>query len=189
MALLLKCLDPAPGGDTTAADSHDVKVTALVDDGFQFGSVGADDSTAGDLSIGFWFPGTEGEVTYAGNTYPKGQVHAWRSRFHPLKQGRLQAYTMDFRFGQNDSSLPDFYSRDWRWAWSLLKPAASPQNIELLRQSIIDMLAGRVEMPDHRAEVPNFIDWGRRFDRAPTIDRKAVMGVYREEPGIDKLLA
>ena len=51
------------------------------------------------------------------------------------------------------------------------------------------MLAGRVEMPDHRAEVPNFIDWGRRFDRAPTIDRKAVMGVYREEPGIDKLLA
>jgi hypothetical protein len=109
----LTVLDAAPRGDTTAADSHDLEVSTLVEDRFEFGSVGVDDSRKGELSVGFWFPGTEGEITYRGNTYPGGQVHAWRSRFHPLKQGLLQAYRTSFRFGQKDFSLPDFYSRDW----------------------------------------------------------------------------
>ncbi|KPK45448.1 MAG: hypothetical protein AMK72_11025 [Planctomycetes bacterium SM23_25] len=67
----LAVLNPAPRGDTTAADANDVKAVPMVDERFQFGAIGAEERGKA-LSLGYWYPGSEGEVTYAGNTYPGG---------------------------------------------------------------------------------------------------------------------
>ncbi len=167
-------VDPAPTGETTVADSHDTEATTtMIDKGFQFGAVGADDTSA-HLSAGYWFPGTEGEVTYRGGTYPGGQVHGWRRRYHPIEDGLVQRYRADFRFGFSDRSFADFCKNDWRWAWGVLKPAVYPQDIALVRQSIIDMLAGRVEMMPGGTGISNSIEW--QGSRSPHFDHKAVMG-------------
>jgi len=167
-------LDPAPVGETTAADSHDTQATTtMIDKRFQFGAVGADDTSA-DLSAGYWFPGTEGEVTYRGDTYPGGQVHGWRRRYHPIEDGLVQRYRVDFRFGAEDRSFPEFYTNDWRWAWGILKPAVYPQDIALVRQSMVDMLAGRVEMMPTRTGIPYWINW--QDPGSPSFARVAIMG-------------
>jgi hypothetical protein len=167
-------LESAPMGETTVADLHDTEATTtMIDKGFQFGAVGADDTSA-HLSAGYWFPGTEGEVTYRGGTYPGGQVHGWRRRYHPIEDGLVQRYRVDFRFGVGDRSFPDFYKNDWRWAWGILKPAVYPQDIALVRQSIIDMLAGRVEMTPAGTGIPTSISW--QGPHSPFFDHEAVMG-------------
>ena len=55
----LAVLNPAPRGDTTAADAHDTKAVAMIDGRFQFGAIGAEEH-AGKLSLGYWFPGQRG---------------------------------------------------------------------------------------------------------------------------------
>lgn len=70
----LAVLNPAPCGDTTAADGDSVQGGAMTDERFRFGAIGAEEQGCS-LSLGYWFPGSEGEVTYAGNTYPGGQLH------------------------------------------------------------------------------------------------------------------
>jgi hypothetical protein len=166
-------LDPTPNGATTVADSHDRNVTTLTDSRFQFGAIVADD-TAGHLSLGFCFPGTEGEVTYRGGTYPGGQIHEWRRRYHPLQNGFVQAYDVHFRFARGEGSFPEFYRNGWRWAWKVLGPAVYPQDIPLIRQSLIDMLAGRVVQTPSGTGIPNFIAW--QGSQAPFFSRAAVMG-------------
>lgn len=87
----LAVLNPAPRGDTTAADGDSVQGGAMTDERFRFGAIGAEEHRRR-LGLGYWFPGSEGEVTYAGNTYPGGQLHQWRRRFHPLRDGFEQRY-------------------------------------------------------------------------------------------------
>src|SRR5271157_1090938 len=167
-------LDPAPIGETTVADSRDTEATtSMIDKRFQFGAVGADDTSA-HISTGYWFPGTEGEMTYLGGTYPGGQAHGWRRRYHPIEDGLVQGYRVEFRFGVGDQSFSDFCANDWRWGWGILNPAVYPQDISLVRQSIIDMLAGRVEMMPGGTGIPNSIEW--QGPHSPDIDHKAVMG-------------
>ena len=91
-----------PRGDTTVADAHDTKAVPMIDGRFQFGAIGAEEH-AGKLSLGYWFPGSEGEVTYAGNTYPGGQMHQWRRRYHPIQDRLVDRYEIAFRFGRNES--------------------------------------------------------------------------------------
>ncbi len=168
----LAVLDPAPRGDTTAADSLDTKAVPMVDERFQFGAIGAEERD-GKLVLGYWFPGTEGEVTYAGNTYPGGQLHQWRRRYHPIKDGLIQNYEVAFRFAGNES-FPQSYSTAWRWAWETLKPAMTPQDIATARASIVDVLARCTIEKDGRTGIPNYLDSvSKDFARA---DDKAVMG-------------
>lgn len=165
-------LDPRPRGDTTAADSLDTKAVPMVDERFQFGAIGAQEHE-GKLSIGHWFPGTEGEVTYAGNTYPGGQLHLWRRRYHPIKDGLIQNYEVAFRFAGNES-FPQSYSTAWRWAWETLKPAVMPQDIATARASIVGVLARCTIEKDGRTGIPNYLDSvSKDLTRA---DDKAVMG-------------
>ena len=152
----LTVLDPAPRGDTTARDSHDVEITTLVDERFQFGSVGVEPKD-GKLDCGFWFPGTEGEVTYRGDTYPGGQLRKWRGRYHPAKDGFTQRYQVSFRFAPR-AEFPEFYKDAWRWAWSELKPPVIPQDIDSIRLNVIDMVSARVESRDGRTAVPDAFD-------------------------------
>ena len=102
-------LNAEPRGDTTVKDSRDLDVTTLIDERFQFGAVGVEPKD-GKLACGFWFPGSEGEVTYRGRMYPGGQVHGWRGRYHPLKNGLTQRYEIAFRFAR-EASFPAFYAQ------------------------------------------------------------------------------
>lgn len=148
-------LNPNPDGATTFADSHDQKVVTLIDEKFQFGSIGSE-YVEGHPSCGFWFPGTEGEVTYLGNTYPDGQVKKWRRRYHPLKDGLTQKYQVSFRFGQEDD-FPEFSNNAWRWAWNTLKPPLALNDLDAVRTAMSKMLSDRVEIVDGRALIPNYI--------------------------------
>jgi len=56
-------LDAAPNGSTTNAEASDLTTATLSDPRFRFGSIGIDTSK-GQLQLGYWFPGSEGETTY-----------------------------------------------------------------------------------------------------------------------------
>jgi hypothetical protein len=151
----LTVLDPAPCGRTTAAESVTVQPGTLIDSRFRFGSVGAQEGDAG-LSLGYWFPGTEGEQTYQGNTYPDGQLHEWRRRYHPLSDGHVQQYEVAFRFGREDDFSKSMASA-WRWAWQALHPQVNPHDIELTRRVVVDALASNVVEVADRAGIPNAV--------------------------------
>ena len=151
----LTLLDPAPNGATTKADSHDTDVHTMVDEKFQFGAVGVH-LAAGHHEQGFWFPGTEGEVTYRGDTYPGGQLQAWRRRYHPVQDGLTQNYRVHFRF-TTEEKFPAYYRNAWRWAYDTLKPPVTWQDLALIQRSIIDVLASQVQVEGDRAGIPNFL--------------------------------
>lgn len=136
-------LNPTPQGQTIKADSRDREAIPMIDERFRFGAVGADINNDS-LRFGFKWPGTEGETTYRGYFYPGGQLKKWRRRYHPVKNGFQQEYTVAFRLGM-DESYAAYYPKAWRWAWELLQPEINPQDIEMARRSIIAMLADRVE--------------------------------------------
>ncbi|MGO9111081.1 MAG: hypothetical protein ACLP9L_17805 [Thermoguttaceae bacterium] len=168
----LAVLNPAPRGDTTVADAHDTKAVPMIDGRFQFGAIGAEEH-AGKLSLGYWFPGSEGEVTYAGNTYPGGQMHQWRRRYHPVQDGLVDCYEIAFRFGRNESHAA-CCKGVWRWAWDRLKPQLTPQDVAAARRSLVDVLAYCVVEKGGRSGIPNYVDAvSKDLARA---DRKAVMG-------------
>ena len=168
----LTVLDASPDGATTKADSHDDKAVPMVDERFRFGALGAEERGS-KLAVGYWFPGSEGEVTYAGNTYPGGQLHHWRLRFHPLKTGFVQRYHVDYRFGHAER-FPEFYPAAWRWAWRTLQPRVNPQDLTVARRALVDTLAGRVQSTNGLTGIPNFVD-AVQAERA-RFDEKAVLG-------------
>jgi len=168
----LTILDPSPKGETTRADSHDTEVRTMTDGQFQFGAIGVD-LDSGHQTQGFWFPGSEGGVTYRGNTYPGGQGHQWRRRYHPIRDGFVQQYRVQFRFSQEDN-FPDYFTNAWRWAYGNFKPHVDFIDIPAARQSIVDMLASQVEVRGNRAGIPNSVPSVPNSRRKP--DRKAIMG-------------
>ena len=170
----LTILNPAPHGDTIAADAQDTEPKLVIDERMQFGALGSEDA-GGRMAVGYWFPGNEGEYTYRGPIWPfqDGQVHQWRLRYHPLKDGLVQNYEVVFRFAQNES-FPDFYKNAWRWAWQALKPPVIKHDIDAVRRHIVDMLASQVETVNGRTGIPNAVFWdGEKITKR---DRNAVMG-------------
>jgi len=169
----LTILNPAPRGDTTAADSHDLDGQAvLIDEHFRFGAIGARERGK-TLELGYWFPGTEGEVTYKGNTYPHGQFHHWRKRYHPIKDGLKQQYEVMFRISENATFAQSF--RDaWRWAWQTLDPQITPHPIDEVRRCSVDVLAANTVEMDGRTGIPFLTDacTGKQNDS----DYKALLG-------------
>ena len=168
----LTVLDPMPNGATTKADAHDVVPQIMVDERYQFGAVGVH-LAAGHHEQGFWFPGSEGEFTYAGNTYPGGQKHVWRRRYHPIQNGLTQQYHVRFRFSSGEK-FPTYYRNAWRWAYDTLKPPVTWQDISVIQRSIIDVLASQVETVGDRAGIPNFVSSVPGEDAAR--DPHAIMG-------------
>lgn len=168
----LAVMNAAPRGDTTAGDALDVRGDTLMDGKFQFGAIGGQER-GGKLSLGYWFPGSEGEVTYAGNTYPGGQLHQWRRRYHPIRDGFVQKYEVQFRLGQQQP-FPDSMATAWRWSWQALNPKVTPQDIPMVRRALVDMLAANVLEKDGRAGIPLFINAVTRDMQ--NADRRAVMG-------------
>lgn len=165
-------LDPSPNTATTLRDSHDFEIVPLIDKGFKFGAIGA--ALYGTKQrCGFWFPGTEGEITYLGNTYPGGQVQKWRNRYHPVADGFKQSYEVEFRFS-SDVNFPCYYTNAWRWAWETLNPQLSLHDINQVRDSIADMLGRQVQYVDGRAGLTNFVT--AAANETPQPNPNAIMG-------------
>jgi hypothetical protein len=109
------------------------------------------------VTLGFWFPGTEGEVTYQWALAPDNQVRKWRGRYHPLTDGFTQHYEVEFRFA-HDQSFDQFYRTEWRSAWNKLAPQVVPQDIDLIRRTTIAMVADRVINAHGRSGIPTVWD-------------------------------
>ena len=168
----LTLLDPEPNAATTTADSRDTEIHTMSSERFRFGAIGVD-LDGGHHTQGYWFPGSEGEVTYRGNTYPGGQVHEWRRRYNPIRNGFVQQYRVQFRFSRAEE-FRAYVKSSWRWAYSTLRPAVTRQDIASARKSIIDLLSTQVQTKEERAGIPNAVPAAAMADREP--NHEAIMG-------------
>ncbi len=134
----LTMLHSDPDGTTTAADG--TSNGTVVDAGLRFGALGSE-ATGRDMKVGFWFPGTEGEVTYGLDD--GGERHRWLRRENPLADGTSQQYTLRFRVGARESD-GDYQRAAWRWAWDTLRPAVHPVDQDLVRTAVAGMTADRI---------------------------------------------
>lgn len=165
-------LDQKPGGHTTLEDAHDVSGQVIVDEHLRFGSLFAEQQD-GILKAGFAYPGSEGEFTYQGNTYPGGQLHQWRKRYHPIKDGLTQVYTLAFEL----SRYPDFqtfYSSEWEKAFNKLNPMVHHQDIELARRTMLAIIPKLAIRKSNKAGLSNWYDATDPEDKL--VDNKAVFG-------------
>jgi hypothetical protein len=151
----LAVLHPAPTGDTILDDAMSVTPGTMTNARFTFGAIGAEERGTG-LGLGYWYPGSEGEKTYTGDTYPGGQLQEWRRRFHPIRSGFTQQYAVSFQFGWADN-LATCCRDTWRWAWRTLQPPVNWHNIAVARQCIVDVLAANVQEANGRAGIPNAV--------------------------------
>ena len=142
-------LDPSPQGESTVEETK-LSKDVMTDERFQFGAFGAWKEETGPVQFGFQFPGTVNVYAFGPNapTQPR-----WIQRFHPIARGVSHHYALRFRFGVNES-FRDVTRNNWRWAWSTLKPAITPINVDLVRRVLIDHLAAQAATIDGRTAIP-----------------------------------
>ncbi|RKX39143.1 MAG: hypothetical protein DRP64_14640, partial [Verrucomicrobia bacterium] len=165
-------LESNPNGQTTLVDTHTADAQTIVDENLRFGSLFAEQK--GEiLKVGFAYPGSEGEFTYRGVTYPDGQLHQWRKRYHPIKDGLTQTYTVALE----QSHYPDFqtfYSSEWEKAFEKLKPQVNHQDIELARKTMLSIIPDLVIRKSGKVGLANWYDATDPKDKL--VDDKAVFG-------------
>jgi len=131
-------LNAAPDARTIAEEGMNLEPATRVDSRLRFGALGAVEQ--GDtLTLGYWFPGTEGEVTYRGREFPFGQLRKWRRAYHPIENGLVQEYEIVLHFGVAPT-FADCCRDTWRWAWTVLAPNVYVQDIEMVRQFSVQVL-------------------------------------------------
>jgi hypothetical protein len=142
-------LDPAPQGASTVEETA-LSKDEMTDARFQFGALGAWQEDGRPVAFGFRYPGTMTLHPFGPNasTAPR-----WIRRYHPIRNGFSHAYEVRFRFG-NDGSFRDFTRNAWRWAWSALKPAVNPIDVESMRRILIDHLAAQAATIEGRTAIP-----------------------------------
>jgi hypothetical protein len=173
-------LNPNPDASTNVRDAEEKIAQNQINEGCRVASLGYCEE--GDrVTLGMWFPGTEGEVAYQWALAPHNQIRKWRGRYHPFRSGLRQCYEVEFRFG-HDQSFTEFYTTAWRSAWEKLTPRVMPQNIELVRRTIVAMVADRVVSGHGRSGIPTIWEstTGEEISTEDSIlvakNREAVMG-------------
>jgi hypothetical protein len=142
-------LDPSPLGDTTFEESR-LSKAVMTDARFRFGTLGARQQEDGPVEFGFWFPGVMSTYAGARGTPP---TERWIRRYHPIAPNVAHGYRVDFRFGQNES-FRDVTRNTWRWAWSTLKPAVTPIDVDQMRRVLTDHMAAQAATIDGRTAIP-----------------------------------
>ena len=142
-------LDPSPHCESTVEETR-LSKDVMIDARFQFGMLGAWQAEGSPIEFGFEFPGTVTMVTFGSNVPANPR---WVRRFHPIAQGVSHCYTVSFRFGVNES-FREVTRNSWRWAWSMLKPAVTPIDVEQMRRTLTDHLAGQAATIDGRTAIP-----------------------------------
>ncbi|MGN7800340.1 hypothetical protein [Leifsonia sp. 22587] len=144
-----------PDGATSMADASGASGNVLVDPRVHVGALGWRESSRR-TPLHFTYPALEGPVTYRGDTFPDGQMHQWRRRYHPLNDGHEQRYKLKIRFGTQSRS--GFVAEVWRWAWKCMRPQTLWHDIEHVR-SVVSMHASSVVMRrSGRAGFPLMLD-------------------------------
>ena len=137
-------LDPAPDGATVAADGLVADGgESVCDERMRFLSLGGRPLPGAGLELLACFPGSEGEYTYSSGGLPLKQVHAWRHRSHPLRDGLVQRYRVGFAAG-SAQTFSIFRNDVWRLAWSLLRPAVAPADMNAVTSRSAEVLASQV---------------------------------------------
>jgi hypothetical protein len=150
----ISILNSKPDARTTKEDSRAQNQPLLINDKFNFGAV-AVEFVDENPSLGYCYPGSEGAISYGNRTYRNGGS-TWTKRYNPIKDGFVQNYKVSFRFA-NDNTFAKYYSGAWRWAWSMLKPKVNYQNIELAKQSLMNVLNSNIETHGQLTGIRNFI--------------------------------
>jgi hypothetical protein len=163
----LALLDSRPHGQTTLAETND-SATTMIDERFLFGGLGMHERRGGGIDLSFWLPGALGWLRQGGQP-------TRRLRFHPFREGLAQEYELGFRFGR-DESFHEFYSRSWRWAWDTLKPAVNYYDMDVMRRSLLDQLAGTVRTKDGRTAIPFALSAANGGPSRLLRDNDAIMG-------------
>lgn len=145
-------LNVEPDAGTNMRDAEEKIAQNQINEGCRVASLGYCEEE-NHVALGMWFPGTEGEVTYQWALAPDNQVRKWRGRYHPIREGFTQRYKVEFRFAR-DQSFDQFYADAWRFAWARLEPKVVPQDIEIVRQTIIAMVADRVINSHGKSGIP-----------------------------------
>ena len=137
-------LNTAPAGDTIEEDTRATRPTVLIDERLRFGAFGSREVGDG-VEFGYWFPG--------GVIEPKALGGQQRRRYHPLRDGVTQRYSLALRFGRNEH-FPEFDRAAWRWAFDVLKPKLTTLDVELVRRTLLDHLADRVTTVGELTGIP-----------------------------------
>jgi hypothetical protein len=173
-------IKPEPDASTNVRDAEEKIAENQINEGCRIAALGYYEG-ANRVTLGMWFPGAEGEVTYQWALAPENQVRKWRGRYHPLRKGLTQRFEAEFRFA-HDESFSRFYTNAWRWAWEKLAPPVTPQDIELVRRTSIAMVADRVVNAHGKSGIPTIWDstTGKEISTEDSIltakKREAVMG-------------
>ncbi|HVO75380.1 MAG TPA: hypothetical protein VMT35_15230 [Ignavibacteriaceae bacterium] len=157
-------LDPSPRGESTVEETK-LSKDIMIDDRFQFGMLGIWQRDENPIEFGFQFPATVSIYPFGPNASAEPR---WIRRFHPIAQGVIHNYEVNFRFGQNES-FSEVTRNSWRWTWSTLKPEINPIDVELVRRVLIDHLADQADTIDGRTGIPfavatfdtNQLQWNR----------------------------
>lgn len=174
-------LSSAPDGRTSAAEGQSFSREPMVGEAFRFGSILAEERP-GSTTIGYAMPGSEGTLSYGpkgGGEHGATAEQRWRRRYNPLSDGYTQRYEVTFRFDRA-TDTNDLITRSWRWAWEVLDPRPNPQDIETMRSTMVDVIAGNfVEVEDSvrgdRAGV-RFVVQARPLGGPERPDSKVILG-------------
>jgi hypothetical protein len=193
-------LDPTPKGETTAEEAKAPTDTVMTDERFNFGALGAYQSTDG-VVFGYWMPGTVDDflnlgssgpsqppgtspgaapaiLTAQGDLAPASRPNvkpAWRRRYNPIRDGMTQDYDVAFRFDQKET-FRETIRNSWRWAWSILKPAVNYVDLDTVRRMSVDVLSSQVLTVEGRTGIPYLLDAHTGQFRNRSDAKRAAMG-------------
>lgn len=171
----LTLINALPNGKTSKADAETTKTLDMCDHIFDFGSVFTTEKNNA-VSIGYNFPGNEGEITYADWGYPDWQkkIQKWRYRTLPLKNNLTKEFTIILRFGE-EKKYSDFYSNTWRQVFDMYNPKVNIQNIENCKKASLQMLSSKVNNGKFGYGIPNWIS-GPKGIETPVEDNQTTLG-------------
>jgi hypothetical protein len=142
-------LNPSPRGESTVEETR-LSSDVMTDARFQFGALGVWQTDGKPVEFGYRFPGTMSIYTFGPNA---SALPRWIRRFHPITQGVVHSYEVRFRLGI-DESFREVTRNSWRWAWSTLKPAVIPIDVEQVRHVLTDHLVAQAATIDGRTAIP-----------------------------------
>jgi len=141
--------DPAPNCNSTVEETKLLK-NPMIDSKIQVGSFNVTQLENNPIQFGYKFPASTSTLGFGPNasTNPR-----WIRRYHPITSGFSHTYQVSFRFGIKED-FKDVIKNSWRWAWSNLKPAVTPINVEQMRTVLLDHLASQAGTIDGRTNIP-----------------------------------
>ncbi len=142
-------LNPSPKGTSTVEETRMIR-NVMTDSRYLFGSLGAWQADQEPITFGFIFPGTTNVYPRMGkpNTPPR-----WIRRYHPVTEGVIHSYQVDFRFDRG-ASFRDVTRNSWRWAWNTLNPEVYPIDVEQMRRILTDQLVSQAVTIEGRTAIP-----------------------------------